>query len=209
EGPLITCCCETQFPFSAFFFFLFCFSFPGDADDDKVWEATNCPEHSVPYWCPLNVGYHFCGGSLISNQWVLSADHWQHSLTLEHSELVRSAALIIYHPRYNSGSLDNDIMLIKMATTMDYSADIQLTALLSSSANFPMCQEAYPGEITSNMICVGFLDGGKGYDSGPAVCIGKLQGIVSWENEYALKGYPSVYTKVCNYVDRIKQIIAA
>uniref|UniRef100_A0A8C8ANW5 Peptidase S1 domain-containing protein n=1 Tax=Otus sunia TaxID=257818 RepID=A0A8C8ANW5_9STRI len=171
--------------------------------------ATNCPEHSVPYWCPLNVGYHFCGGSLISNQWVLSADHWQHSLTLEHSELVRSAALIIYHPRYNSGSLDNDIMLIKMATTMDYSADIQLTALLSSSANFPMCQEAYPGEITSNMICVGFLDGGKGYDSGPAVCIGKLQGIVSWENEYALKGYPSVYTKVCNYVDRIKQIIAA
>uniref|UniRef100_A0A8C8AVQ9 Peptidase S1 domain-containing protein n=1 Tax=Otus sunia TaxID=257818 RepID=A0A8C8AVQ9_9STRI len=138
----------------------------------------------------------------------------------EHSELVRSAALIIYHPRYNSGSLDNDIMLIKMATTMDYSADIQLTALLSScakegpkclfqTANFPMCQEAYPGEITSNMICVGFLDGGKGYDSGPAVCIGKLQGIVSWENEYALKGYPSVYTKVCNYVDRIKQIIAA
>uniref|UniRef100_A0A8C8AQA8 Peptidase S1 domain-containing protein n=1 Tax=Otus sunia TaxID=257818 RepID=A0A8C8AQA8_9STRI len=177
----------------------------------KVWEATNCPEHSVPYWCPLNVGYHFCGGSLISNQWVLSASRALED-GREHSELVRSAALIIYHPRYNSGSLDNDIMLIKMATTMDYSADIQLTSgntLSSGSANFPMCQEAYPGEITSNMICVGFLDGGKGYDSGPAVCIGKLQGIVSWENEYALKGYPSVYTKVCNYVDRIKQIIAA
>uniref|UniRef100_A0A8D0F2J8 Peptidase S1 domain-containing protein n=1 Tax=Strix occidentalis caurina TaxID=311401 RepID=A0A8D0F2J8_STROC len=174
---------------------------------------------------------HFCGGSLISNQWVLSQKNRVQAVRMEEntdvkedSELVRSAALIIYHPRYNSGSLDNAIMLIKMATTMDYSADIQPTALpsscsgntLSSGSNFPMvlqclatpglsnqkCQEAYPGQITSNMICLMLLNFSLQDDaSGPAVCIGKLRGIVSWENECALKGYPSVYPKVCNYVD--------
>uniref|UniRef100_A0A663EYA2 Peptidase S1 domain-containing protein n=1 Tax=Aquila chrysaetos chrysaetos TaxID=223781 RepID=A0A663EYA2_AQUCH len=67
------------------------------------------------------------------------------------------------------------------------------------------CQEAYPGQITSNMICVRFLDGGKdscqGDSGGPAVCIGKPQGIVSQGTECALKGHLSVYTKVCNYID--------
>uniref|UniRef100_A0A8C0EKF1 Peptidase S1 domain-containing protein n=1 Tax=Bubo bubo TaxID=30461 RepID=A0A8C0EKF1_BUBBB len=165
-----------------------------------LWEAANCPEHSVPYWCPLNVGYHFCGGSLISNQWVLRTQmRMENTDVKEDSELVRR-------------SLDNDIMLIKMATTMDYSADIQPTALPSSCAkegpkclfqtNFPTGQEAYPGQITSNMICLMLLNFSLQDDaSGPAVCIGQLQGIVSWENECALKGYPSVYTKVCNYVD--------
>uniref|UniRef100_A0A663EY16 Peptidase S1 domain-containing protein n=1 Tax=Aquila chrysaetos chrysaetos TaxID=223781 RepID=A0A663EY16_AQUCH len=159
----------------------------------------------------------------------------------EHSELVRSATLIIHHPRYDSRSLDNDIMLIKLATTMDYSADIQPTGLPSTRAkegpkclfqgeetppvlSNQKCQEAYPGQITSNMICVRFLDGGKdscqvsidvgtepwlmllnfslqGDSGGPAVCIGKPQGIVSQGTECALKGHLSVYTKVCNYID--------
>lgn len=65
----------------------------------------------------------------------------------EHSELVRSAALIIHHPRYDSRSLDNDIMFIKLATTMDYSADIQPTALPSSRAKEgPKC--LFQGEET-------------------------------------------------------------
>ncbi|POI18641.1 hypothetical protein CIB84_017614 [Bambusicola thoracicus] len=85
------------------------------------------------------------------------------------------------------------------------------------------CQEAYPGDITSNMICVGFLEGGKdscqkfmplifslqGDSGGPVVCNGELQGIVSWGIGCALKGYPGVYTKVCNYIDWIQETIAA
>lgn len=41
----------------------------------------------------------------------------------------------------------------------------------------------------------------QGDSGGPAVCMGKLQGIVSQGTECALKGYLSVYIKVCNYID--------
>ncbi|XP_052029506.1 anionic trypsin-2-like isoform X8 [Apodemus sylvaticus] len=75
------------------------------------------------------------------------------------------------------------------------------------------CEASYPGQITSNMICVGFLEGGKdscqGDSGGPVVCNGQLQGIVSWGYGCALKDNPGVYTKVCNYVDWIQSTIAA
>uniref|UniRef100_A0A8C3SQH6 Peptidase S1 domain-containing protein n=1 Tax=Chelydra serpentina TaxID=8475 RepID=A0A8C3SQH6_CHESE len=41
-------------------------------DDDKIVGGYTC---SVPYQVSLNSGYHFCGGSLINNQWVVSAQN--------------------------------------------------------------------------------------------------------------------------------------
>ncbi|XP_075467908.1 anionic trypsin-2-like [Ascaphus truei] len=74
------------------------------------------------------------------------------------------------------------------------------------------CHDAYPRKITGNMICVGYLGGGKdscqGDSGGPVVCNGKLQGVVSWGIGCALSGYPGVYTKVCNYVSWIEETIA-
>lgn len=52
----------------------------------------------------------------------------------EDSELVRSAALIIHRLRYDSRRLVNNIVLIKLVTILDYSADIQPTPLSSSCA---------------------------------------------------------------------------
>uniref|UniRef100_A0A7N4PRN7 trypsin n=1 Tax=Sarcophilus harrisii TaxID=9305 RepID=A0A7N4PRN7_SARHA len=75
-----------------------------------------------------------------------------------------------------------------------------------------ICRVAYPGQITNNMICMGFMEGEKdacqGDSGGPVVCNGQLQGIVSWGIGCAKKGYPGVYTKVCNYVDWIEKTIA-
>ncbi|XP_050801186.1 anionic trypsin-like [Gopherus flavomarginatus] len=223
-------------------------------DDDKIVGGYTC---SVLYQVSLNSGYHFCGGSLLNNQWVVSAAHCYKSRiqvrlgeynidVLEGDEQFINSVKVIRHPKYNSRVLDNDIMLIKLATSAALNSRVATISLpsacvaagtqclisgwgntLSSGSNYPEllqcvdapvlteaeCSDAYPGQITTNMICVGFLEGGKdscqGDSGGPVVCNGELQGIVSWGIGCALEGYPGVYTKVCNYVDWIEETIAA
>ncbi|PIO12704.1 hypothetical protein AB205_0125520, partial [Aquarana catesbeiana] len=100
----------------------------------------------------------------------------------------------IRHPKYNSRTLDNDILLIKLSTPAVLNNYVKVIPLpssctsagtsclisgwgntLSSGSNYPdllhcvdapvltdaQCNSAYPGEITDNMICVGYLEGGK------------------------------------------------
>uniref|UniRef100_A0A8C9LX12 Peptidase S1 domain-containing protein n=1 Tax=Piliocolobus tephrosceles TaxID=591936 RepID=A0A8C9LX12_9PRIM len=223
-------------------------------DDDKIVGGYTCEENSVPYQVSLNSGYHFCGGSLISEQRVVSAGHCykaintkfsgrgcechhievrlgEHNIEVpEGNEQFINATKIIRHPKYNGNTLNNDIMLIKLSTPAvinDYCLISGWGNTLSSGANYPdklqcldapvltqaKCKLSYPFRITSNMFCVGFLEGGKdscqGDSGGPVVCNGQLQGVVSWGYGCALKRRPGVYTKVYNYVDWIKDTIAA
>ncbi|KAL6030219.1 hypothetical protein STEG23_035747 [Scotinomys teguina] len=225
-------------------------------DDDKVAEGYTCQKDSVPYHVSLNSGYHFCGGSLTSDQWVVSAAHCykkriqvrlgEHNVNiLEGNEHFVTAAKIIKHPNFDVRTLENDIMLIKLSSPVTLNARVTTVALptycapagtqclisgwgdtLSSGVNHPDllqcleapllpqidCETSYPGRITNNMVCAGFLEGGKdscqGDSGGPVVCKGELQGIVSWGYGCALKDSPGVYTRVCNYVDWIENTIA-
>ena len=74
------------------------------------------------------------------------------------------------------------------------------------------CRNAYPGEITSRMMCLGFLEGGKdsckGDGGGPVVCNGVLQGLVSWGHGCAGRTRPGVYTKVCEFNDWIRGMMS-
>lgn len=52
-------------------------SFPTVAlkNNDKIVGGYECPKNSVPYQVSLFTGYNFCGGTLLSDEWVLSAAH--------------------------------------------------------------------------------------------------------------------------------------
>lgn len=75
------------------------------------------------------------------------------------------------------------------------------------------CNDAnsYNGDITANMLCAGYADGGVdtcyGDSGGPLVVDGpswKLAGITSWGNGCALPNYYGVYTRVSAFVGWIE-----
>lgn len=92
-------------------------------------------------------------------------------------------------------------------TSEDYPTN--LMEVLVPIVDFDTCNSLYDGGVTSNMICAGYLDGGKdscqGDSGGPLTVDKTLVGIISWGEGCAQENYPGVYTKVQNYDDWIKQ----
>ncbi|KAM9324565.1 trypsin-like [Gastrophryne carolinensis] len=109
-------------------------------DDDKIVGGYTCPPHSVPWQASLYSGYLYCGGSLIHPLWVLSAAHcYKSSLQVrlgdhniivdEGTEQIINSAKVIRHQNYNSRTLDNDIMLIKLTYPAFINSYVQAVAL--------------------------------------------------------------------------------
>uniref|UniRef100_A0A8C9UM54 Peptidase S1 domain-containing protein n=1 Tax=Spermophilus dauricus TaxID=99837 RepID=A0A8C9UM54_SPEDA len=112
-------------------------------DDDKIVGGYTCVKNSLPYQVSLNMGYHLCVGSLISDQWVLTAAHcYKFRLqvrlgeldidVLEGDEQFIQAAKIIRHPNFHKDTLNNDIMLIKLTSPATISARVSTVSLPTS-----------------------------------------------------------------------------
>ncbi|XP_036414698.1 LOW QUALITY PROTEIN: trypsin-2-like [Colossoma macropomum] len=109
-------------------------------EDDKIVGGYECKAHSQPWQVSLNAGYHFCGGSLVNENWVVSAAHCyksrievrlgEHNIQVtENTEQFIPSALVIRNPNYDSWTIDNDIMLIKLSRPATLNEYVQPVAL--------------------------------------------------------------------------------
>ncbi|XP_042279816.1 trypsin-2-like isoform X1 [Thunnus maccoyii] len=121
-------------------------------EDDKIVGGYECTPHSQPHQVSLNSGYHFCGGSLVNEYWVVSAAHcYKSSFDLSFSKMdivlgdhnrwfmdgneqIIPAARVIPHPNYESWFVNNDIMLIKLSKPATINQYVQPVALPTSCA---------------------------------------------------------------------------
>ncbi|XP_063228219.1 trypsin-3-like [Bacillus rossius redtenbacheri] len=106
-----------------------------------------------PYMVSLQVDFlgiirlHLCGGSIISQEWVVSAAHCTvnygpSSLVIRAGSAreasggqVRSVSQIIEHPNYNQGiPLDNDIVVIKVSSPFVYGVAVHPVVLPTANA---------------------------------------------------------------------------
>lgn len=119
----------------------------GILDGGKIVNGFDLDIADAPYQVSIQTrgGFHFCGGSLIDHNTVLTAAHCVYDETKPSSVYIRigssdrakggtrmPASNIIYHENYNPRTIFNDVALIRLSESVESSETIQTIELASS-----------------------------------------------------------------------------
>ncbi|XP_077069358.1 prostasin [Siphateles boraxobius] len=118
----------------------------------KIVGGVNASAGAWPWQVSLHTdGSHFCGGSLINNQWVLSAAHCfpgtnATSITVylgrqsqeqpNPNEVSRSVSQLIVHPDYDGPSHNNDMALLHLSSPVNFTNYISPVCLAAEGSTF-------------------------------------------------------------------------
>ncbi|XP_051550510.1 trypsin-2-like [Myxocyprinus asiaticus] len=108
--------------------------------------GNECEPHSKPWQALVISSVGRCGGSLINENWVVSAAHCykssdsgievrlgKHNIAVDEcTEQTILSEHVIPHPKYNPRPLDNDIMLIKLSKPATLNEYVQPVGLPTS-----------------------------------------------------------------------------
>ncbi|XP_067237779.1 trypsin-like isoform X1 [Chanodichthys erythropterus] len=129
--------------------------------NNKIVGGQNAAVGSWPWQVSIqsaSFGGHFCGGSLINKDWVLSAAHCFQSSSLgtigvyvglqsqlgsNPNQVYRTASQVITHPSYNNATNDNDIAMLQLSSSVSFSDYINPVCLAAAGSTFAAGTESW------------------------------------------------------------------
>ncbi|XP_076853105.1 serine protease 33-like [Brachyhypopomus gauderio] len=117
----------------------------------RIVGGNNSDPGSWPWQASLQInGHHFCGGSLINKDWILTAAHCFPNpatviayLGMQSLQGINSnmqafpVSSVNIHPDYNSSTNDNDIALLQLTPSVTFNDYVMPVCLAAEGSSFP------------------------------------------------------------------------